>query len=57
MKTCVLCHREFEGHGNNPWPLAPSNEVCCDECNWLVLKARLEVQRQRKAAHEKGRNA
>lgn len=35
MKTCCICHREFEGPGNNPdpFPPEPGNDSCCDRCN------------------------
>ena len=32
--VCCLCGKEFEGFGNNPWPIDISPESrCCDECN------------------------
>ena len=40
MKTCVLCHRKFDGYGNNPFPLRSSG-VCCDGCNGAVISARV----------------
>ena len=44
-KVCCLCHEEFEGHGNNPWPVIEGeNERCCDECNWkVVVPARVNM--------------
>lgn len=45
---CCLCGKEFEGYGNNPWPIAEEGE-CCDECNnTKVIWARL-VELRRKA--------
>ena len=42
MTFCILCECEFEGHGNNPEPLAPfSYGVCCDDCNKKVIEARI----------------
>lgn len=42
MKCCI-CGKEFEGYGNNPYPLADGEDKrCCDECNWAyVIPARL----------------
>jgi len=42
--TCCICHREFEGWGNNPAPLPEEdgNPTCCDDCNEnFVIPARL----------------
>lgn len=39
-ETCVLCGRPIMGWGNNPYPLAEDGE-CCDQCNALVIQARL----------------
>ena len=39
--TCVICGKEFNGYGNNPWPVVKSGK-CCDECNFdIVLPARM----------------
>ena len=40
MNQCVLCGKEIIGYGHNASPLADGQ--CCDECNTLVIKARLE---------------
>lgn len=32
MKKCCICGKEFEGWGNNPWPVK-SEGLCCDDCN------------------------
>ena len=49
---CCLCGKEFEGWGNNPWPLALNEEErCCDECNdTKVIPARLRLMVERKNA-------
>ena len=42
--TCCLCGEDFEGYGNNPYPLPMKNEDdrCCDECNYdKVIPERL----------------
>lgn len=40
--VCCICGEEFEGWGNNPYPLVDDeNARCCDECNTLVIVARL----------------
>lgn len=37
MKCCI-CGKEFEGYGNNPWPINNDpEERCCDECNMKVV--------------------
>lgn len=38
--TCCICGKEFEGYGNNPYPLMPANDTCCNECNELVIMTR-----------------
>lgn len=41
--TCCICGREFEGYGNNPYPVKDDG-VCCDDCNVnAVIPARLEI--------------
>ncbi len=55
MKVCCLCHEEFEGHGNNPWPvMEEENEICCDECNWkVVVPARMNmIERENDEVHK-----
>jgi len=39
--TCCICGSEFIGYANNPDPIKHSG-VCCDECNQLVIKERIE---------------
>lgn len=39
---CTLCGEYFFGYGNNPYPLASSEDQCCDTCNInKVIPARL----------------
>lgn len=41
-KICCICGKEFEGWGNNPYPVKEEGE-CCDECNFMyVLPARIK---------------
>ena len=38
---CVLCNEEYDGYGNNPYPVT-ENGRCCDDCNRLkVIPARM----------------
>jgi len=30
--TCVVCDREYTGHGNNPYPVKDHGQ-CCNDCN------------------------
>ena len=40
-KICCICGKEFEGWGNNPYPLKEEG-LCCDECNFnKALPARI----------------
>ena len=41
VHSCVLCSDNFEGYGNNPWPLNGGRGRCCDTCNDYVLLARI----------------
>lgn len=43
---CCICGEEFTGFGNNPWPLCERNDFdsrCCNECNELVITARIKL--------------
>lgn len=48
-KICCICNKEFEGFGNNPYPLCVPNTLkdaseqrCCDLCNEnYVISARI----------------
>ena len=41
-KTCCICGKEFEGYGNNPYPVK-DNGACCDQCNNdVVIPKRIE---------------
>lgn len=44
--VCCICGKEFEGWGNNPWPIGwdvySEEDRCCDECNIKrVIPARI----------------
>ncbi|MEM5866291.1 MAG: hypothetical protein QXG39_00025 [Candidatus Aenigmatarchaeota archaeon] len=39
---CVICGREFDGYGNNPYPIKKKGR-CCNGCNKLVIMARLRM--------------
>lgn len=42
-KRCCICAEKFEGHGNNPEPVAHEGR-CCDACNLkFVVPARIEL--------------
>lgn len=40
---CSICGKEFEGFGNNPYPVTKGeDDRCCDECNdKYVIPARI----------------
>lgn len=49
IKTCSLCGKEYIGFGHNAFPLR--KERCCDQCNILVMLARLkEIKEEMKNA-------
>ena len=49
-QICVLCDAKFYEWGNNPYPLAGTNEVCCSTCNnTKVIPARLAELYSRKS--------
>ena len=53
-KTCCICGKEFEGWGNDPWPVVTDEDaVCCDNCDMtVVLSARVnEMQMQHKQSN------
>jgi hypothetical protein len=39
---CSICHREYDGFGNNPYPVGDFDDgACCNDCNTrAVLPAR-----------------
>lgn len=37
---CCICGKEFEGYGNNPYPIKPEG-VCCNACNKFVVLSRI----------------
>lgn len=42
---CCICGEEFEGFGNNPYPVNKEKDTrCCDTCNdTVVIPARIEA--------------
>lgn len=52
MKCCI-CGKEFNGFGNNPWPVKMEGK-CCDECNGAhVIPARLAQFSKKTSLYEK----
>lgn len=50
-QECVICHKPFEGYGNNAEPVAEGR--CCDECNAkVVIPARIEEMNKAKKLDE-----
>lgn len=46
--VCCICGKEFEGYGNNPWPIGndvySEEDRCCDKCNLdYVIPARIAL--------------
>ena len=44
--TCCICHKEFIGYGNDPFPICSPNDNksrCCNDCDNLVTSARLSL--------------
>lgn len=32
--NCCICHKDFEGYGNNPYPYVKQKDArCCNNCN------------------------
>lgn len=41
IKKCCMCNAEIKGAGNNPEPLADSEQSCCVDCyNSFVIPAK-----------------
>lgn len=42
--TCCICGQEFDGWGNNPYPIVEDEDArCCDDCNSsVVVPARIK---------------
>lgn len=38
--TCCICGCDFQGYGNNPFPISNQGR-CCDECNGKVIEVRI----------------
>lgn len=50
LNKCCICGREYEGHGNNPYPVASPDLMCCNGCNYrVVIPARMEQQKKHEA--------
>lgn len=46
--VCCICGNEFNGWGNNPYPLVKEdNARCCDDCNTLVIIERIKNLRKK----------
>lgn len=51
--TCCICGEEFTGYGNNPYPLNKEEGArCCDDCNMLVIEARIKAIQDNKKESE-----
>lgn len=50
-KVCSVCQNWYTGFGNNAQPI--NDGRCCDECNRLVLVARINRLHRREAEQEK----
>lgn len=44
---CCICGKTFEGYGNNPAPVKNGGR-CCNECNSIVIYARIAEMANRK---------
>lgn len=52
MQKCSICGEEFEGWGNNAWPI--NDGTCCDFCNMVeVLPARMAIAYGKKSEEDK----
>ena len=51
---CCICGKEFEGFGNNPYPVnKDENARCCDVCNdTVIIPARIEALKEDKKEEE-----
>lgn len=51
--TCCICHKICYGYGNNPHPLViKKGSRCCDECDRLVIAARLYMSANIRSVEE-----
>lgn len=48
--TCCICKEQFNGWGNNPWPIAnDEGSICCDLCNMAyVIPQRLKLLKEKR---------
>lgn len=54
MHICCICGKEYEGYGNNPYPVGwdvfSEEDRCCNECNMkYVIPARIARLSEREA--------
>lgn len=42
-RACCICGKEFEGYGNNPYPVMSVTKTCCDECNKRYVVTTREI--------------
>jgi hypothetical protein len=50
VSKCVLCKKDYQGFGNNAYPLAEGD--CCNACNKNVITARLAEQLKKSSPME-----
>ena len=44
VKTCSICQCKYTGWGNNAQPF--NDGRCCDDCNQIVIFARMRLMQQ-----------
>jgi hypothetical protein len=47
---CVICHKKFDGYGNNAQPVREGQ--CCDWCNDEVILERLRLMELQQRGEE-----
>ena len=54
-QICCICGKEFEGYGNNPYPVVEEEGAkCCDDCNeGIVIPARINETLTAKVKEER----
>ena len=50
IKVCSICFKDLNGYGNNSEPI--NKGECCDDCNYLVIRARINQMRKPKSPEE-----
>ncbi|MCH5215104.1 MAG: hypothetical protein J1E97_07920 [Muribaculaceae bacterium] len=49
LKKCCICGKEYEGQGNNPYPVKPADLECCNACSFeVVMPSRMNQSNKRK---------